>query len=61
VCHTSDECNKNPKNNGVSRYYYSGDSAVNTKKQIKAAHIAATAVAVAEQEDDMSDDDPDVY
>ena len=58
MCHTSDECSKNPKNNGVPRY--SGDSAVNAKKQLKAARIAAAA-AVAEQGDAMSDDDPDGY
>jgi hypothetical protein len=58
VCHTSAECSKNPKNNGVPRY--SGDSAVNAKKQLKAAYIAAAA-AVTEHGDDMSDGDPDGY
>jgi hypothetical protein len=58
VCHTSDECSKNPKNNGVPRHY--GDSAVNAKKQLKAACIAAAA-PVTEQGDDMSDGDPDGY
>jgi hypothetical protein len=58
VCHTSDECSKNPKNNGVPRY--SGDSAVNAKKQFKDARIAAAA-AVTEQGDNMSDGDPDGY
>jgi hypothetical protein len=53
VCHTSDECSKNPKNNGVWRY--SGDLAVNAKKQLKATRIAAAAAAaVAEQGDYMS-------
>jgi hypothetical protein len=58
VCHTSEECSKNPKNNGVPRY--SGDSATNAKKQLKAAGIVA-AGAVTEQGDDMSDGDPDGY
>jgi hypothetical protein len=52
VCHTSDECSKNPKNNGVP--CCSGDSAVNAKKQLKAARIAAAA-AVTEQGDNMLD------
>jgi len=58
VCHTSEECSKNPKNNGVPRY--SSDSADSAKKQLKAARIAATAL-LAEQGDDMSDGDPDGY
>ncbi len=58
MCHTSDECSKNPKNYGGPRY--SGDSAVNAKKQLKAARIAAAA-AVTEQGDDMLDGDPDGY
>ncbi len=58
VCHTSDECSKNPKNNGVPNY--SSDSADNVKKRLKAARIAAAAV-LAEQGDDMSDGDPDGY
>jgi hypothetical protein len=41
VCHTSDECSKNPKNNGVPRY--SSNSTDNTKKKLKATCIAAAA------------------
>jgi hypothetical protein len=58
VCHTSNECSKNPKNNGIPRY--SGDSAVNAKLQLRAACITAAA-AVTEQGDNMSDGDPDGY
>jgi hypothetical protein len=59
VCHTSDECSRNPKNNGVPRY--SGDSAMNAKKQLKTARITAAAAAATEQGDDMSDGNPDKY
>ncbi len=58
VCHTSEECSKNPKNNGVPQY--SKDNADNAKKRLKAARIAAAAL-LAEAGDDDSAGDPDGY
>jgi hypothetical protein len=50
VCHTTEECSKNPANNGVPK--------LDCKERLKMAHIAAAA-QLAEEEAGGSDEDPD--
>jgi hypothetical protein len=52
VCHTTEECSKNPANNGVPK--------LDGKERLKMACIA-DAAQLAEEEAEGSDEDPDGY
>jgi hypothetical protein len=52
VCHTSEQCSKNPKNNGVPKY-------PDENSKLQAARLAATALAAEEGQEDDSDEDLD--
>jgi hypothetical protein len=52
VCHTSEQCSKNPKNNGVPKY-------TDENSKLQAARLAATALAAEEGQEDDSDEDLD--
>ena len=53
VCHTTEECSKNPDNTATPR--------TPNKQRLKEARIAAAALLAEEGEDDESEEDPDSY